>query len=48
MITRDVAAFAAHARRVLADLPALPRGVLLVSPAGFAGPDIALPLHGLY
>lgn len=36
MITRDVAAFVAHARSVPADLPALPRGVFMVSPEGFA------------
>lgn len=36
MITRDVTAFVAHARCVPADLPALPRGVLLVSPEGFS------------
>lgn len=36
MITRDVAAFVAHARAVSADLPALPRGVFMVAPEGFA------------
>ncbi|MDP1698758.1 MAG: arginine deiminase-related protein [Xanthomonadaceae bacterium] len=36
MITRDVAAFVAFARRVPADLPVLPRGVFMVSPEGFA------------
>ncbi len=36
MITRDVAAFVAHARAVPADMPALPRGAFMVSPEGFA------------
>lgn len=36
MITRDVAAFVGHARRLEADWPALPRAVFLVSPEGFA------------
>ncbi len=48
MITRDVAAFVAFARRVPADLPVLPRAAFMVSPEGFADPDIALALHGLY
>jgi hypothetical protein len=36
MITRDVAAFVAHARAVPADMAALPRSAFMVSPEGFA------------